>query len=152
MAGMHEVSTAFMFTSLVFTRSSDMYEWYFEYYFRYGNTWMFLIAELRGSQRDVVYLGWRITSSYMSSNAGGLWGFSQLVQLCTWSPNKLWRSNSILTQGRTAAEFSLLVVLHVRVNFTMLFVSPDCAFYWRFYCDLDLNKHKQVLEHYSNLE
>ncbi len=26
---------------------------------------------------------------------GGLQGLSQWVQLCTWSPNKLWRSNSI---------------------------------------------------------
>ncbi len=26
----------------------------------------------------------------------GLWGLSQWVQLYTWSPNKLWRSNSIL--------------------------------------------------------
>ncbi len=26
---------------------------------------------------------------------GGLRGLSQWVQLCTWSPNKLWRSNSI---------------------------------------------------------
>jgi hypothetical protein len=25
----------------------------------------------------------------------GLRGLSQLVQLCTWSPNKLWRSNSV---------------------------------------------------------
>ncbi len=46
----------------------------------------------------VVYLGWPITPSYMSPNAGGrgreLRGLSQWVQLCTWSPkNKLWRSN-----------------------------------------------------------
>jgi hypothetical protein len=26
---------------------------------------------IRGSQRDVVYLGWPIASSYMSPNAGG---------------------------------------------------------------------------------
>ncbi len=34
---------------------------------------------------------------YMSPNAGGgeLRGLSQWVQRCTWSPNKLWRSNSI---------------------------------------------------------
>jgi hypothetical protein len=38
----------------------------------------------------------------MSPNAGGggegggVEGLSQGVQLCTWSPNKLWRSNSIL--------------------------------------------------------
>ncbi len=38
-----------------------------------------------GSERDVVHLGWPLAPSYMS----------QWVQLCTWSPNKLWRSNSI---------------------------------------------------------
>ncbi len=55
----------------------------------------------RGSQRDVVYLGWRIAPWYMSPNAGGgLRVLSQWVQLCmcthTLSPNKLWRFNSIL--------------------------------------------------------
>ncbi len=51
----------------------------------------------RGSLRDVVYLGWPIAPSHMSPNAGGggLRGLSQCVQLCTWSANKLWRSNSI---------------------------------------------------------
>ncbi len=55
---------------------------------------------LRESQTDVVYLGWPIAPSYMSPNAGGggLRGLSQWVQLCTWSPNKLWRSNSIFNQ------------------------------------------------------
>jgi hypothetical protein len=40
----------------------------------------------RGIQRDVVYLGWPIASSYMSPNAGGggeLRGLSQWVQLYT---------------------------------------------------------------------
>jgi hypothetical protein len=46
----------------------------------------------RGSQRDVVYLGWPITPSYMSPNEGGMRFFSQWVQ---WSPNKLCRPNSI---------------------------------------------------------
>ncbi len=52
----------------------------------------------RGLQRDVVYLGWPIAPSYVSPNAGGgreLRRLSQWVQLCTWSPNKRWRSNSI---------------------------------------------------------
>ncbi len=37
----------------------------------------------------------------MNPNAGGggLRGLSQWVQLGTWRPNKLWRSNSILTYG-----------------------------------------------------
>jgi hypothetical protein len=37
----------------------------------------------------------------MSPNTGGrgeLRGLSQRVQLCTWSPNELWRSNSIFNQ------------------------------------------------------
>ncbi len=48
----------------------------------------------RGSQKDVVYLGWPIAPSYMSPKCwrGGLWGLSQWVQLCTW---KVWRSKSI---------------------------------------------------------
>ncbi len=52
----------------------------------------------RRLQRDVVYLGWPIVPSYMSPSAGlrgSCGGLSQWVQLCTWSPNKLWRSNSI---------------------------------------------------------
>ncbi len=51
----------------------------------------------RGSQRDVVYLGWPIAPSYMSPMRGGgeLRGLSQWVQMYTWSPNKLWSSNSI---------------------------------------------------------
>ncbi len=67
-------------------------------------------VERRGSQRDVVYLGWPMAPAYMSPNAGGeggiagsqpmssIWALcAQLysVQLYTWSPNKLWRYNSI---------------------------------------------------------
>ncbi len=40
-----------------------------------------------------------MSSVLADPNAGGgvaLRGLSQWVQLCTWSPNKLWRSNSIL--------------------------------------------------------
>ncbi len=48
------------------------------------------------SQRDVAYLGWPIAPSYMSPNAGGDGtGLSRWLQLCTRSPNKLCRSNSI---------------------------------------------------------
>ncbi len=39
------------------------------------------VRSTRGSQTDVVCLALR--------------GLTQLVQLCKWSPNKLWRSNSI---------------------------------------------------------
>ncbi len=49
----------------------------------------------QGLQRDVVYLGWPIAPSNMSPNAGGARGFIQWVRLCTWSTNKLGRSNSI---------------------------------------------------------
>ncbi len=52
---------------------------------------------VRGSQRDVVYLGWPnvLVHEPKCRGGGGLRGLSQWVQLCTWSPNKLWRSNSI---------------------------------------------------------
>ncbi len=43
-----------------------------------------------GSQRNVAYLGWPIAGG---GGGGGL--LSQWVQLYTWSPNKIWRSNSI---------------------------------------------------------
>ncbi len=72
----------------------------------------------RGSQRDVVYLGWPIASSLMSPNAGGWGGFggvgghSQWVQLCTRSPNKLWRSNSII---------NLWSATNARQRFTLIF-------------------------------
>jgi hypothetical protein len=46
----------------------------------------------RGSQRDVVYLCWPIAPK---CGGVGLRGLSQWVRLCTWSPNKIWRSNSI---------------------------------------------------------
>ncbi len=56
-----------------------------------------IFNEGRGSQRDVVYLGWPIAPSYLSPNAGvaGSQTLSQWVQLCIWSPNKLWRSISM---------------------------------------------------------
>ncbi len=60
----------------------------------------------RGSQRDAVYLGWPIPPSYMSPNAGGVVAGSQptWVQLCTWSPNKHWRSNSIFNLWLTPTQ------------------------------------------------
>ncbi len=56
---------------------------------------------LRGLQRDVVYLSWTISPSYMIPNAeGGVAGSQPMsswvpVQLCTWSPDKFGRSSSI---------------------------------------------------------
>ncbi len=53
----------------------------------------------RGLQGDVVYLSCPIASLVYEPKCGlrggGLGGLSQWVQLWTWSPNKLWRSNSI---------------------------------------------------------
>ncbi len=50
-------------------------------------SWCLLSLSLnhRGSQRDVIYLGWPIAPTYMSPNAGGggLQGLSQWVQLYT---------------------------------------------------------------------
>ncbi len=66
-----------------------------------------LIWPQRGLQRDVVHLSRPIAPSLYEPKCGGgescgLRGLSQWVQLWTWSPNKLWRSNSIfnlLLQG-----------------------------------------------------
>ncbi len=48
-----------------------------------------------GHKKMSSILGWPITPSYMSPNAN--WGGTTgaWVQLCTWSTNKLWRSNSL---------------------------------------------------------
>jgi hypothetical protein len=59
-----------------------------------------LITIPKGSQRDVVYLGWPIAPSYMSPNAGGggcvvSANQNSCVHHVTWSSNKLQRSNSI---------------------------------------------------------
>ncbi len=57
----------------------------------------------RGLQGDVVYLSWPITPLLFQPKCGGRWscGFSANENSCghhvTWSPNKLWRSNSIFT-------------------------------------------------------
>ncbi len=51
-----------------------------------------------GHKEMLSILGWPIAPSYMSPNAGwGLRGLSQWVQLWRWSPNKLYRSNSMFT-------------------------------------------------------
>ncbi len=57
----------------------------------------------KGLQGDVVYLGWQIAPSYTSPNAGIGRGSAGSQPMSTdscshhviWSPNKLWRSNSI---------------------------------------------------------
>jgi hypothetical protein len=75
----------------------------------------------RGLKRNVVYVGWLIAPSYMSPSAGegrGLLGLSQWVQLCTWSLNKLWRSNSIFNQCFQ------LVEIPVSFLYFWIFVTP----------------------------
>jgi hypothetical protein len=59
--------------------------------------------EAWGLQRDVVCLCWPMSPSYTSPNAGDSGGCSRVsaneyscAQHVTWSPNKLWRSTSIL--------------------------------------------------------
>ncbi len=85
------------------TRSLDFFYIWAQEIFLVGVQHLYLYYNQEGilsqrSQRDVDYLGWPIAPSYMSPNAGrgggGLRGLSW-VQLCTRSPNKLWRSNSI---------------------------------------------------------
>ncbi len=50
----------------------------------------------RASQRDVVYLGALVQVSQMGGGGLRVAGLSEWVQLCTWGPNKLWTSNSIV--------------------------------------------------------
>ncbi len=91
---------------------------------------------IRGLQRDVVYLGWPIAPSYMSPNAGGgkEWpGFSQRVQLYTWSPNKLWRSNSIFNlymPYKKKCLFQLFYVYFLKTNDKNIFSSAVRAPYY----------------------
>ncbi len=61
------------------------------------NRWVTLYT--RGLQRDVIYLGWPIASSYMSPNAGGggeVAGSQPISTAVHRIPNKQRRSNSIL--------------------------------------------------------
>ncbi len=61
------------------------------------------MVQCRGFQGDVVYLGWPIEPSRVGGGGGCGPGLSQWILLCsvhtahhvTWSPYKLWRSNSI---------------------------------------------------------
>ncbi len=80
-------------------------------------------SQPRESQRDVVYLGWPIAPSYMSPNAGGgggeLRGLSQWVQPGTWSPNKLWRSNSIFDLCTVCSSFAVKF-FYLYLNLTLL--------------------------------
>ncbi len=85
------------------------------------NEWSLYI---RGSQRDVVYPGWPIASSYMSPNAGGGVAESQQMSTavhCTWSPNKLWRSNSVfnLCSISFITLLSLFSAVHQLFNYCL---------------------------------
>ncbi len=73
----------------------------------------------RGSQWDVVYLGWPIAPSYMSPNAEGgeSCGVSANEYSCTQEPiYKLWRSNSIFNLwrelSRLCPETSVKLYVH----------------------------------------
>jgi hypothetical protein len=58
-----------------------------------------VFSNLRGLQRDVVYLDWPIAHSYMSPSAGRggeLRGLSQRVRAVHMEPKQIWRSNSII--------------------------------------------------------
>ncbi len=73
-------------------------------------------------ETSVVYLGWPIVPSYISLNAGeggGVAGLSQWTQLYSvhQSPNKLWRSNTILNLRWVSSKYS-------RRESTGRFVSP----------------------------
>ncbi len=69
-----------------------------------------------GVYKDVVYLGWPIAPSYTSPNAdgGGSCGVSANEYSCvhhvTWSPNKLWRSNSIFNLWVDLSPFTLTAI------------------------------------------
>ncbi len=81
---------------------------------------------ITGLQRDVVYLDWPIAPNSCPNAGGGpgQQGLRQWVQLCTGSPNKLWRSrgNSIFN-------------LHVRMYTSNL--VPYCPRHSR--CTLGIN-------------
>ncbi len=67
-------------------------------------------VHFRGLQRDVVYLGWPIASSYMSPNAGsgtGVAGFQPMRRSPHRSLNKLCRSNSIFNLWNTLTRNAL---------------------------------------------
>ncbi len=85
----------------------------------------------------------------------GLLGLSQWVQLCTWSPNKLWRSNSMFNlkphahrQWKTSPlTFSLLTLL-VSPNRRHLFAKPDKnSWRWQKYGKIYENSLQTFLYH-----
>ncbi len=53
------------------------------------------------------HLSWLTISALVYEGGGGLWGLSHWVQLCIWSPNNLWRSNSILNLCQKSYNFPL---------------------------------------------
>ncbi len=83
-----------------------------------------IVACIRGSQRE----RWRLPEPWLTNSAlvyepkyegGGVWlrGLSQWEQLCTWNPNKFWRStNSIFN----LYGLTLSIFLHLRryINYT----------------------------------
>ena len=77
-----------------------------------------VFISIRGSQRDVVYLGWPIAPSYMSPNwgGGGVTGSQQWVHLCTWRQNKLWRSYllfNLWSPQTGGGEASYLLIINI---------------------------------------
>jgi hypothetical protein len=103
-------------------------------------------ARSRGSQRDVVCLSWRIAPSYMSPNVGWgggvLRGLSHRVQMCTWSSNKLSRSNSIfnLHMARSQKSYISDVFLTINMNCTCLYIVRS----WHVFKYLKAGERKRV--------
>ncbi len=105
----------------VYCKSTFFHASFFLTEFNYNmyNVIMFLKKYSTAMLLYVVYLGWPIAPSYVSPNTVGGEGVSQLmntVQLSTWSPNKLWRSNSIFnlcfcTNALTETNINLFVRL-----------------------------------------
>ncbi len=98
-------------------------------------------------------LSWLTNSAlvYDPKCGGGreLWGLSQWVQLCTWSPNKLWRSNSIFNLCLWVTTFCS-VKKSIRVNIECTAVSEMCwlaySYVWSWPADPKLH-----FNHFSKL-
>ncbi len=88
-----------------------------------------LCSGFRGSQKDIVYLGWPIAPSYMSPNArgGGLRCLCQWVQLYTWGPNKLWRSYFIFNRWAAPSPLNFAVTCQCASFFVASFKSAALA-------------------------
>ncbi len=81
-----------------------------------------------GNKEMSSILGWPIASSYEPKWVGGeLRGLSQWVQLCTWSPNKLWRSNSIISLCLPPFEIAPLLPFSF-VSFLFNLCAPSPSF------------------------